>query len=84
MPRDNFATGEQPIPQADGFSPRKDVCTLVQQDLEDRIQLGEKRYGERLQTFNGRSAIWDAYQEALDLVVYLRQHIEEQRELGKL
>jgi hypothetical protein len=31
-----------------------------------------------LQAHNGRNALIDAYQEALDLVVYLRQAIEEQ------
>lgn len=32
-----------------------------------------------LQAHNGRDPLVDAYQEALDLVVYLRQAIEERR-----
>lgn len=31
-----------------------------------------------LQPFNGRDALVDAYQEAVDLAVYLRQRIEEE------
>ena len=76
----DIATGEQPMPQATATS-RVDVCKLVQQDLEARIELGASRYGERLTTFNGRDAIWDAYQEILDFAVYLRQYLEEQKEL---
>lgn len=84
MPEKNIvATGEQPQPQGDGLHQRKDVCELVKQDLEDRIQLGAERYKERLQTFNGRNAMWDAYQEALDLIVYIRQHLEEAMEYRK-
>ena len=41
------------------------------------VELGLERYGTKLQTFNGRDALWDAYQEALDLVMYLRQAIME-------
>ena len=43
--------------------------------------LGDKagivRYGTPLQAHNGRDALVDAYQEALDLAVYLRQAIYE-------
>jgi hypothetical protein len=53
------------------------VWDLVIQDMIDRDKLGTKRYGVRLQPFNGRDSLWDAYQEALDLVVYLRQTIFE-------
>lgn len=78
-----IATEEQVMPAGDGKHPRKDVCTLVKADLDARIELGAKRYLERLQTFNGRDAIMDAYQEILDLAVYLRQYLEEQKELEK-
>lgn len=56
---------------------QQDVATFVLQDIEARIELGVRRYGTRLQTHNGRDALWDAYQEALDLVMYLRQAILE-------
>lgn len=57
-----------------------DVIDLVRQDIDDRVQAGYEKYGTRLQTFNGRDALWDAYQEAIDLVMYLRQKIAENEE----
>ena len=53
------------------------VIDLVKQDLIDRSLVGEKKYGEKLKPFNGRNALIDAYQEALDLCMYLRQAIYE-------
>ena len=46
-------------------------------DFIRRSALGEFRYGYPLQAFNGRDALTDAYQEVLDLVLYMRQYIEE-------
>ncbi|HVN78555.1 MAG TPA: hypothetical protein VMW38_06120 [Terriglobia bacterium] len=54
-----------------------DICTLVRNDLEARAKVGEKKYGERLKPHNGRDPLVDAYQEALDLAMYLRQEIYE-------
>jgi len=68
------ATREEPTPNGDGA----DVARLVQQDIEKRAEEGRRKYGERLTTGNGRNALVDAYQEALDLCMYLRQQIEEQ------
>lgn len=48
-------------------------------DIEARKEIGLKRYGTLLQAFNGRDALLDAYQEALDLCQYLRQVKEEGR-----
>jgi len=53
------------------------VWNLVLQDMKDRDFIGVKKYGMHLQPFNGRRPLVDAYQEALDLVVYLRQTIYE-------
>jgi hypothetical protein len=53
------------------------VWPLVIEDMTHRDQLGAMRYGTRLQPHNGRDALIDAYQEALDLCVYLRQAIYE-------
>ena len=47
--------------------------------MKGRDNVGRAKYGTPLQAFNGRNAIVDAYQEALDLVVYLRQVIEEMK-----
>lgn len=57
-----------------------DVATLVCHDIEARAQKGHVKYGERLKPNNGRVALWDAYQEALDLCMYLRQEIEERKD----
>jgi len=53
------------------------IWDLVIKDIGDREEYGVKTYGTRLQPFNGRNALVDAYQEALDLVVFLRQAIYE-------
>lgn len=53
------------------------VWDLVVDDMRERDIIGKERYGVRLQAGNGRDALLDAYQEALDLVVYLRQAIYE-------
>lgn len=53
------------------------IWDLVMQDIVERDEYGQKKYNTRLQPFNGRDALIDAYQEALDLIVYLRQLIYE-------
>ena len=53
------------------------IWDLVLKDIKDRDDYGLKKYGTRLRPFNGRDALIDAYQEVLDLVVYLRQLIYE-------
>lgn len=45
--------------------------------MKERDQEGRRKYGTPLQAGNGRDALVDAYQEALDLCVYLRQAIAE-------
>ena len=67
------ATEEQPLPHGTGV----DIANLVHADIEARVEYGIKRYGERLTSHNGRDALADAYQEALDLVMYLRQVLHE-------
>lgn len=53
------------------------VWDLVKMDIDAREVVGVATYGTRLQPHNGRDALRDAYAEALDLVVYLRQAIYE-------
>ena len=53
------------------------VLDYVLADLQERSNAGIQKYGTPLQTHNGRDALWDAYQEALDLCMYLRQAILE-------
>lgn len=51
-------------------------------DILRRKALGTERYGTPLQPHNGRSPLLDAYEEALDLAVYLRQHLMEKTSEG--
>jgi len=55
-----------------------ELVEALDADLDDRVQVGFHRYGTRLQTFNGRDFLVDAYQEALDLAMYTRGAILEQ------
>lgn len=71
----NPATIIQPTPTGTGI----DIVDLVRADLESRAAEGEKKYGQRLKAINGRDAMIDAYQEALDLCMYLRHAIEERK-----
>ena len=50
---------------------------MVLADLTNRALEGNLKYGEPLLANNGRDALVDAYQEALDLCMYLRQAITE-------
>jgi hypothetical protein len=74
-----LAKGDQPAPRPTDGRP---VWELVVEDMHARDQLGRARYGVALQAHNGRDALRDAYEEALDLAVYLRQAIEERRANG--
>lgn len=65
---------DQPQPVSNDSKP---IWELVIADMQERDKVGRERYGTPLQANNGRDALVDAYQEALDLVVYLRQAIEE-------
>lgn len=53
------------------------IQRLVREDLEKREALGVERYGAPLRPHNGRDALLDAYEEALDLACYLKQAIIE-------
>jgi hypothetical protein len=70
------STADQPAPTPGGTP----VWDLVAADMKARDALGRARYGVPLSTRNGRDALVDAYQEALDLCVYLRQLIAERDE----
>ncbi|KKN00028.1 hypothetical protein LCGC14_1141900 [marine sediment metagenome] len=65
---------KQVAPTGDGV----EITPLVIKDLEDRRRAGIARYGTPLKAHNGRSALIDAYQEALDMCIYLRQELTEQ------
>jgi len=53
------------------------VWELVIQDIEERDRAGYDREGTPLRPFTGRDALRNAYEEALDLCVFLRQALFE-------
>jgi len=53
------------------------VLNSVLEDIKARAEMGRDKYGTYLRTYNGRDALWDSYQEAIDLVMYLRQALME-------
>jgi len=68
------ASIREPTPSTNSNTP---IVDLVKADLDARSAVGVGKYGTKLQAHNGRYALMDAYQEALDLCMYLRQVIEE-------
>jgi len=74
------AAQAQPLPKV---TSGKRIIDLVAEDLVQRARVGKKKYGNYLYARNGREALLDAYQEVLDLAMYLRQKIEEERVKGK-
>ena len=71
---DSKAVTPQPAPHSGKLT----VIDYVLADTTERAAMGVQKYGTHLQTHNGRDALWDAYQEAMDLCMYLRQAILEQ------
>lgn len=71
----------QPMP-IPGAGP--DIWALVIDDMRERNEVGRAKYGQTLKAGDGRNHLIDAYQECLDMAVYLRQEIEERRAEKKL
>jgi len=69
----NKAATQEPVP----LPGQADIWPLVMDDIKARVDMGISKYDTVLQAGNGRDALMDAYQEAIDLVMYLRQMIEE-------
>lgn len=67
------ASQHQPPPQKGN----QIVVDQVLADIRERAEAGKQKYGTYLETNNGRDPLWDAYQEAIDLVMYLRQALLE-------
>lgn len=65
---------DQPPPTANAGP---SVWDLVIADMKARDALGRERYGCPVQPLNGRKSLRDAYEEAQDQTVYLRQVMEE-------
>ena len=64
---------KQPKPTGNG----KWVFPEVMKDLLQRVAEGNEEYGTPLKTNNGRDALQDAYEEAMDMTLYLKQAIME-------
>jgi len=55
----------------------KSVQDSLIEDIEARKQQGLRTYGTLLHPHNGRDALLDAYEEAIDLALYLKQALLE-------
>lgn len=64
----------EPAPVANSERP---IFDRVIDDLRAKAAEWRKKYGTHLQPFNGRDAVRDAYQEALDMAQYLKQALVE-------
>ncbi len=65
---------DQPAPKPNDLPA---IWPVVVEDMMRRDLVGRHRYGVPLQPHNGRDMLRDAYEEALDLCVYLRGAIFE-------
>lgn len=70
---------EQPPPRPTAGDVWRDVIA----DMEARRRHGIAKYDTPVQPGNGRDALRDAYEEALDLCVYLRQAITERGRISE-
>ncbi len=83
-----LAARVQPLPTGDGIDIAAEAANdlrirgLIQvaEDIEARIRMGEKKYGTRLKSHNGRDAMLDLYQEVLDGINYSKQLVIEGRD----
>jgi hypothetical protein len=66
--------GDQPLPV---INDHPSIQSMVIADIEKRIEIGIQRYGTALQPNNGRDMLLDAYEEAMDLCIYLKGAIVE-------
>lgn len=60
------------------------IWDLVIEDFKKRDAMGFEKYHTHLQGFNGRDGDWEAYQEELDKVVYMRQKLWEKEKMKEL
>ncbi len=66
--------GSQPKPVPNNRPP---TWHQVVADMLKRDNEGREKYNTPLQAFNGRDSLQDAYEEVLDLAVYLKNAIIE-------
>jgi hypothetical protein len=67
----------QPLPtEGEG-----DIMLALEKRVRERREKGVATYGRSLQAFNGRRALADAVEEAVDLAAYLEQELHERAKL---
>jgi hypothetical protein len=67
----------QPLPtEGEG-----DIMLALEKRVRERREKGVATYGRSLQAFNGRRALVDAVEEAVDLAAYLEQELHERARL---
>ena len=69
--------GREVWPFVIGYATACDASRTLRAAMAERDTVGRARYGVPLSVDNGRDARVDAAQEALDLSVYLGQHLME-------
>jgi hypothetical protein len=57
-----------------------DIADQVVEDIKKRKAFGRKKYGVPLRANNGRNALQDAYEEAQDMTLYLKQKLVEEEQ----
>jgi|SRR5208337_1125085 len=83
-----IAAQVQPMPTGNGIDVAIEAAADLRrmghpelaEDIEARIRLGEKKYGTRLKSHNGRDAMLDLHQELCDALNYAKQLEIEGRE----
>lgn len=70
----------QPKPNNKG----RPVMDWLMEKLEERRQHGIRKYGAELHSQNGRKPLFDAFEEAEDLLIYLAQALMEIEEIKSL
>lgn len=81
MDNPEFAAQVQALPTGNGIDIAVEAANELKnmglphiaEDIEARIRMGEKKYGTRLKSHNGRDAMLDLLQEALDAINYAKQ-----------
>lgn len=68
----------QPTPKPNNTQP---IHEQVIDDIKRRAEVGKQNYGTYLQVGNGRDSLLDAYEEAQDKALYLKQAILERDDL---
>lgn len=58
------------------MSAQPEVADLVLADLAQRKKMGIAKYGRPLTAFTLQDNLWEAYEEQMDHLIYLRAEIE--------